>query len=178
MRTSHVPAPLLLAVEMPRSGADPIRQPPATSDDIEMNRPPLSRHRGGNAWLRKLIDCPSVAVIDADALSARIEVAGMRGTACQFEAGLCVGLLLDVEPSPQEPWLQDTTLSLAASPFSCDDALAWDGSSWVLWHRYDTGIEPRQLERLLAVQLGLARRITDSSRPTEGGPGSDIGRLI
>lgn len=178
MRIAHVPSPLPVPTALPRSGADPIGDPGPSFDDIDMNRPPHSRQRGVNGWLRKLIECPSVAVIDADVVSARIEVAGMRGSACQLEAGLCIGLLLDVQTTPPDPWLQQTTLSLAASPFSCDDALAWDGSAWVLWHRYDTGIDACQLERLLAIQLSLARRITDSARPTEGGPGSDIGRLI
>lgn len=148
----------------------------------EGDRPPMpgapSWRTPGSHWQRNLLDCASVVVLDADTLSARIEVAGVPATAYHFDTGLCVGLCLAVDPSPPLPWLHETTLSLAASPCSCDDALSWDGRRWRLWHRYEAAITAAELEQGLALQLALARRIAENAREPEGGPGSDIGRLI
>ncbi|MCD9119850.1 hypothetical protein [Cupriavidus sp. UGS-1] len=143
-----------------------------------MNPPSLPGQRGANAWLRKLMDCPSVAVIAANGPTAQIEVGGVSARAWWLEAGLCVGLRIELGSDPPEGWLDDATLSLAATPAATDDALAIDGEAWLLWHRYDHDIEASQLEERLALQLALARRLAESAQTAASGPGSDIGRLI
>lgn len=143
-----------------------------------MNPPSIFGQRGAGAWLRKLMDCPCVAVIAANGPTAQLEVGGVPACAWCLEAGLCVGLRLELGAEPPEGWLDDATLSLAAMPAAADDALASDGEAWLLWHRYDHDIEARQLEERLALQLALARRLAESAQSAAAGPGSDIGRLI
>ncbi len=143
-----------------------------------MNPPSIPGQRGANTWLRKLMDCPCVAVIAANGPTAQIEVGGVPACAWCLEAGLCIGLRLEVGIEAPEGWLDDATLSLAATPAATDDALAIDGEAWLLWHRYDHDIEARQLEERLALQLALARRLAQSAQSAATGPGSDIGKLI
>lgn len=160
------------------SGHDRITRSPPLPEDQSMNPPSIPGQRGANAWLRKLMDCPCVAVIAANGPTAQIEVGGVSARAWCLEAGLCIGLQLDPGVEPAEGWLDDATLSLAATPAAVDDALAIDGQTWVLWHRYDHDIEARQLEERLALQLALVRRLAESAQPAGTGPGSEIGRLI
>lgn len=160
------------------SGHDRITPSRSLPDDESMNPPSSFGQRGAGAWLRKLMDCPCVAVIAANGPTAQIEVGGVPACAWWLEAGLCIGLRLELVVEPPEGWLDDATLSLAATPAAADDALARDGEAWLLWHRYDHDIEVRQLEERLAVQLALVRRLAESAQSDATGPGSDIGRLI
>lgn len=143
-----------------------------------MTMPPRTRSRGPGSWLRKLLECPSVALIDAGRGVASIEVAGVRAKATQLEGGLCVGVVLDIAEAPEPDWLNEVTLSLAATPGARDDGLQCDAGGWLLWHRYAHGIDARTLEEGLILQLGMARRLAESAASDAGGPGQVIGKLI
>lgn len=143
-----------------------------------MTTSPRSRAKGAGSWLRKLMQCPSVALIDAGRGMATIEVAGVSGKATQLEGGLCIGVVLDIADAPEADWLNEVTLSLAATPEARDDGLQCDAGVWLLWHRYPHNIETKPLEEGLSLQLGMARRLAESAATDAGGPGQVIGKLI
>ncbi|CAG9167585.1 hypothetical protein CURE108131_04565 [Cupriavidus respiraculi] len=128
-------------------------------------------------WVSKLLDCASVAVLEARAAEASIEVGDVRGRAWHGEGGLCIGLHLDLAEI-DERWLTETTLWLAAMPAACDDALSCVDGQWVLWRRYDHALPAAQLDERLGTQIALRAHLRDSAQPPGTTKGSDIGRLI
>ena len=159
------------------SGHHPITQWEPPKDDEAMSQPPDGDHASATRWARKLFDCPSVTVLDADGPRVRVEVAGMEGWAWHLEGGLCFGLRIDVAP-PSEQWLDATTLYLAATAAACDQALSLANGELMLWHRYDHELQAAQLHERLGTQVALVRQLAASAQPIGSTSGSEIGRLI
>jgi hypothetical protein len=133
--------------------------------------------RSTTAWAIKLMDCPRVTLLDADARQARVEIDGIRGRAWNGDGGLCLGLHVaaqDAEPR----WLGDTTLWLAAIPEAGDDALSRLDTGWILWRRFDHALSAAQLDERIPALLALVNQLVESARPTDGSTASEIGRLI